>query len=251
MNKISAVIITFNEERNIERCLRSLQGVVDEIIVVDSFSKDNTAAICKSFNAIFFERKWDDFSATKNFGNEKAINDWVLSLDADEALSDELKGSILETKSKPLEGCYSFNRLTNYCGHWIRHSGWYPDTKTRLFNKKNCKWQGAVHETLVCANEKSIFLKGDILHYSYYSIKEHLKQTERYSTTAAQMLFDTGKRANVLKVFVSPVFKFIKSYFLKLGFLDGKSGVIISAISAWYVYLKWNKVRDLERQSVK
>lgn len=251
MNKISAVIITFNEERNIERCLRSLEGVVNEIIVVDSFSQDNTVAICKSFNAILFERKWDDFSSTKNFGNEKAINDWVLSLDADEALSDELKRSILEIKSKPLEGCYSFNRLTNYCGHWIRHSGWYPDTKTRLFNKKKCKWKGTVHETLVCASEKKIFLKGDILHYSYYTIKEHFKQTERYSATAAQLLFDEGKRANVLKVFVSPVFKFIKSYFLKLGFLDGKSGIIISAISAWYVYLKWNKVKILERQVVK
>lgn len=251
MNKISAVIITFNEERNIERCLRSLEGVVDEIIVVDSFSTDNTAAICKSFNAIFYERKWDDFSTTKNFGNEKAINDWVLSLDADEALSEELKSSILEIKRMSLEGCYSFNRLTNYCGHWIRHSGWYPDTKKRLFNRKACMWQGTVHETLACTNEKNFFLKGDILHYSYYSIKDHLKQTERYSTTAAQQLFDAGKRANILKIVVSPVFKFIKTYFLNLGFLDGKSGIIISAISAWYVYLKWNKVKSLERQPEK
>ena len=121
MTKISAVVITYNEERNIERCLSSLQNVADEIIVVDSFSSDRTPEICKTFNVKFFQRAWDDFSSAKNFGNEQAFHDWVLSLDADEALSDELKKNIIDVKNKNAVGNYKFNRLTNYCGKWIRH----------------------------------------------------------------------------------------------------------------------------------
>ena len=172
MVKISAVIITFNEERNISRCIQSLVDVVDEIIVVDSFSKDKTEEICLANNVQFIQREWNGYSETKNFANSQAKNDWVLSLDADEALSADLKTSILTLKKEELKGSYSFNRLTNYCGMWVKFGGWYPDNKTRLFNRLEGKWTGLIHENLEFSSAtQTSLLKGDCLHYSYYSVQ--------------------------------------------------------------------------------
>ncbi len=248
MSQISAVIITYNEERNIERCLASLQQVADEIIVVDSFSTDRTEEICKQFNAKIFQRKWDDFSSAKNFGNQKATYDWILSLDADEALSDELKKNILEIKNKNKEGNYKFNRLTNYCGKWIRHCGWYPDTKTRLFLRTQCHWEGTIHETLVVQNRAPVhFLKGDILHYSYATPGEHIAKQNKYAEASAQQMLAKGRRSNFFHMYVKPHVKFFRDYILHLGFLDGKEGLIISKISANAVYLKYKRLSELQR----
>ncbi|MEP7167754.1 MAG: glycosyltransferase family 2 protein [Bacteroidota bacterium] len=252
MSPISAVVITHNEERNIERCLASLQNVADEIIVVDSFSTDRTEEICKSFNVKFYQRKWDDYSSAKNFGNEKAAYDWILSLDADEALSDELKKNILEIKSKneivrmdSFGGNYKFNRLTNYCGKWIRHCGWYPGTRTRLFNSKECHWEGTIHEQLTINSKLPVvFLEGDCFHFSYYTIEEHINKTEKFTTLSAAELFRRNKKASFMKIYISPVFKFIQSYFLKLGILDGYYGFMICKISALSVYLKYYKLKQ-------
>ena len=148
MTALSVVIITFNEERNIARCINSVKDIADEIVVVDSYSTDNTKNICSNFDVIFIQRKWEGFSAAKNFANSMSKNDWILSLDADEVLSDQLRETIKNLKFKNEFSYCSFNRLTNYCGSWIRHSNWYPDKKLRLFNRKNSEWSGLIHEEL-------------------------------------------------------------------------------------------------------
>ena len=172
MIKLSAIIITFNEEKNISRCLNSLKNIVDEIIVVDSFSSDRTEEICRNYNVKFIKRKWEGYSETKNFANSLALNNFVLSIDADEEISEELSLSIQQIEEPIDNFVFSFNRLTNYCGKWIKHCGWYPDKKVRIFNKNNTTWKGEIHENLIFVTPvKEVFLKGDCFHYSYYSKK--------------------------------------------------------------------------------
>lgn len=246
MPELSVVIITYNEEKNIARCLASVQGIADEIVVVDSFSTDKTEAICKSYNVSFIQRKWQGYSDTKNFANSAATNNWILSLDADEALSDELKQSILKIKQGTELLTCSFNRLTNYCGTWIKHAGWYPDTKTRIFDRRITKWQGTIHEELKTDPEQPVVhLSGDCLHYSYYSVEQHIQQTEKFTTLSAADLFSKNKKAGFVKLYLSPIAKFIQSYFFQLGFLDGYYGYIVCKISARSTYLKYYKLKQL------
>ena len=241
---LSAVIITKNEETNIERCLLSLGDIVNEIIIVDSFSTDNTKAICLKHNCIFFERKFIDYSDAKNFGNEQTSGDWILSMDADEELSETLKASILEVKSSPENVTYLFNRLTNYCGSWIKYCGWYPDAKTRLWRKGTAKWEGSIHEKLK-SQTPSKSIKGDILHYSYPSISFHLYKINHFTDSAAKDMLDKGKKGSLIKMILSPPFKFFKQYIFKLGFLDGYAGFIVSTMAAYYVFVKYAKLRIL------
>jgi glycosyltransferase involved in cell wall biosynthesis len=248
MTPISAVIITYNEERNIGRCLASLQSIADEIIVIDSFSKDKTKEICLNYDVKFIELNWLGYSESKNFGNKQALYPWILSLDADEVLSEKLIQSILEKKKKGLKGNYSFNRLTNYCGKWIKYGGWYPDNKTRIFNRENAEWVGKIHETLQFNCDNSItHLNGDCLHYSYYTIEEHINQTIKFSTQTAKMLHEKGKKSNLIKRFFSPFFKFIKDYFFKLCILHGITGFRICIISAYATYLKYKTLHELNK----
>jgi len=249
VTKLSAVIITFNEERNIGRCLTSLEGVADEIVVVDSLSSDKTREICESFEVKFFTEKWRGYSEQKNYANSLAVNDWVLSVDADEAVSEDLKLSILKWKSSEKPGFARFNRLTNYCGQWIRHCGWYPDTKLRIFDKRQAHWQGDVHERLKFDNNIKVeFLNGDLLHYSYYSVDEHVAQTNKFSTLAARELVKKGKEILFFKILVSPAAKFLRKYFLNLGFLDGYYGYFICRMAALQTFLKYFKARQMQHQ---
>ena len=181
LRKISAVIITNNEEKNIERCIDSLIGVVDEIIVIDSFSTDKTEEICKSKNVRFVQHEWEGFSKSKNFGNQLVTYDLILSLDADEALSVDLQNSLLDLKNKSdVFEAYSLNRRTNFCGNWINHSGWYPDQKLRLWNKNRGHWEGEIHEKIKLNNNATIeHLNGDLLHYSYHTISDLNIQIEK------------------------------------------------------------------------
>jgi len=182
MIPVSIVIITLNEEKNIERCLRSVVGITDDIIVVDSYSTDKTRYICSLFNIRFYDRAWEGYSKTKNYANSLAKYDYVLSIDADEEVSHKLKRTLLKTKFNRPNRAYKFNRLSNYCGKWIRHSGWYPDTKLRIWNKNEGEWQGEVHEKIVFKKEPKItFLRGDLNHYTYYSVEDHLERIEKYS----------------------------------------------------------------------
>ncbi len=249
MVKISAVIITFNEERNIERCIRSLQSIVDEIIVVDSYSTDRTAEICNSFGVRFYQMKWEGYAATKNYGNSLTAYNYILSVDADETLSEALQKEITTLKNAENQfDAYKVNRLTNYCGSWIHHCGWYPDTKLRLWNKMKGKWEGNIHEEVVMTMEATFsILKGDLLHYSYYSIQQHLNQANKFTDLTAMEAFQKGKQAGIFKIIFSPILKFIRDYIIKLGFLDGYPGFLVCKISAFASFMKYTKLRALNK----
>jgi len=251
MTKISAVIITFNEERNIARCLQSVKDVADEVVVVDSYSTDRTEEICRSFGVIFIQNEWLGYSGQKNFANTKATYDHILSLDADEALSENLREEIIKQKETGLRPAYQMNRMTNYCGHWIRYGSWYPDRQLRLFNRTSGRWDGEkIHEKFMPDDGiKPELLKGDILHFSYYSIHEHLDQANHFTTLAAEVAFSRGKKAPLAKVVVSPFIRFFRDFFFRAGFLDGYHGFLVARISAFASFLKYSKIRQFHKQN--
>ena len=226
MTGISAVIITRNEAHNIARCINSLAGVADDVVVVDAESADDTKRLAENAGARVIVRKWTDYSDQKNFANAQVKGPYILSLDADEVLSAELTTSLHEEIAKGLTGAYRLNRLTNYCGAWVRHGGWYPDAKVRLFPKDGTRWEGAhVHEELKLAPGTIVHpLRGDLLHYSYRSVEEHLARLERYSDLHARKMLAEGKHPGILKQLFSPTVKFLQTYLFKLGLLDGLAG---------------------------
>ena len=197
MQELSVVIITRNEEKNIERCLDSVKDIADEIVVVDSFSTDRTEGICRSKGAKFFLHAFEGHIEQKNYAVTLSSFNHILSLDADEALDETLKKSILEVKHNWKYDGYEMNRLTNYCGKWIHHCGWYPDRKLRLFDKRKGKWGGInPHDKYQLVEGGAPgFLKGDILHYSYYTIEDHYKQIEYFTTINSKASFEKGKKA--------------------------------------------------------
>jgi len=245
LDRISGIIITFNESRNIADCIQSLENVVDEIIVVDSFSTDDTTAIAQSMGAIVHQNKFEGHIEQKNWAASKAKFDYILSLDADERLSPELIQSINELKKPFAHVAYEFNRLNNYCGTWIRHGGWYPDKKIRLWKKSEGKWSGEnPHDRVdIDNNIQTKWLKGDILHYSFRNEEEHRKQIEYFTNIAAKALHLKNKKVSPLWPYLSGLFKFIKDYFFRLGLLDGKAGWKIAKNSAYASYLKYRKLR--------
>ena len=249
MIKLSSVIITFNEERNIGMCIESLAGIADEIVVVDSGSTDKTEAICRSLGVKYIHHTFEGYGEQKNFGASNCSFDYILSLDADEALSSELKESISALKNNWDKDGYSFNRLTNYCGKWIHHCGWYPDSKLRLFKKNKAKWsESKLHEKLILNDpENCESIKGDLLHYSYFSIEEHIKQVNKYTEIASKDDFKDGKRSSILMILFAPVIRFIRDYFFLLGFLDGYYGFIICRISAHASFIKYAKLYELQK----
>jgi glycosyltransferase involved in cell wall biosynthesis len=249
MPKLSVVIITFNEERNIGRCIESVREVADEIVVVDSFSTDKTRAICEKHGVNFIEHAFDGHIQQKNFAITQAKFPHQLSLDADEALSEDLKTEILKIKNDWRYDSYRMNRLTNYCGKWIHHCGWYPDTKLRLYDSTKGRWGGVnPHDKFeLNPGSKIDFLKGDILHYSYYTVEEHIRQADKFSTIAAKELIGLGKSVSYFQIIINPVAKFIRNYILRLGFLDGFYGFLICRIAAHETFLKYTKARQIKR----
>lgn len=249
MIKLSVVIITFNEERNIKRCLDSVKNVADEMLVIDSFSKDKTKDICLENQTTFIENPFEGHIQQKNFAIQLAKYDWILSLDADEALTPELEKSILEIKNNPELNGYSMNRRTYYCGHWVKYCGWYPDTKIRLINRNFGAWAGVnPHDRLELIDKLPVKnLEGDLLHYSYYTREDHLKQIEYFGDIAANELYKKGKRVNWFTIYAKTIFQFIKSFFLKKGILDGATGFTISRLSAYATYRKYVKLLELNK----
>lgn len=254
MPKLSVTVITFNEEKNIERCLESVMPVADEIIVVDSFSKDNTRKICEKYNVTFIEHPFEGHIQQKNYALDQATHDHVLSLDADEALTPELQKSILAIKEGNWTNeAYKFNRLTNFCGKWINHTGWYPDTKVRLWNKKHGRWGGVnPHDKVVLENNiQATHISGDLLHYSFYTLDQHMDQINKFSSIRAREMFQSGRKVTWLKILLSPPIKFLKHYILFGGFRDGYSGYVISKNSAHAVFLKYMKLKYLKMENAK
>ncbi len=251
MEKLSVSIITLNEEKNIRRCLESVAEIADEIVVVDSFSNDQTEAICREFDARFSTHAFGGYIEQKNVALDHCAHTMVLSLDADEALSDELKTAITTEKEKGFPAkAYTMNRLTNYCGQWIRHCGWYPDRKLRLFDKRLGKWGGQnphdkfeFHQQLPAKQ-----LSGNILHYSYYSTDEHYRQARHFADIAADALKQKNKSSSLPHAALKTAAKFIRNYFIKMGFLDGYNGFIICKISAIETWWKYRRLNQLNRQ---
>jgi glycosyltransferase involved in cell wall biosynthesis len=249
MSKISAIIITLNEAQHIARCIQSLQRVADEIIVVDSHSQDDTVSIAEGLGARVFLHEFAGYGVQKNIAAGYARYDWLLNIDADEALSPELEGSILEAKQQFTKDAYAFNRLTNYCGKWIRHCGWYPDTLIRLWHKDKAGVSAnAVHEEFfVKPGATTGFLKGDLLHYSFPTLSAHLRKIEHYSETGARQDVARGKTCSLFRLWLVPKWKFFTTYIIRLGFLDGYYGYIISKNSAFATFMKYAKIRELQK----
>jgi len=249
--KLSATIITLNEERNIGRCIDSLLSIADEIIVLDSFSTDKTEEICNAKGVRFEKRQWTGYSDAKNYLNSLASNEYIFSVDADEAPDVKLQQSILKAKKQGFQHVYAVNRLTNYCGHWVKHSGWYPDVKIRIFPKTTSRWEGEfVHEELVLDENSQIeTLEGHLLHYSYYNFAEHRERADKYSKLTAQKLFAKGKKASFFKPYLSALGRFISMFFIKKGFLDGVMGWKIAIISAKSNIFKYKELRRLHHEA--
>ncbi|MCX7697693.1 MAG: glycosyltransferase family 2 protein [Bacteroidales bacterium] len=239
---VSAVVITFNEERNIARCIESLLPVSDEIVIVDSLSTDKTKEICLQYPVRFIEHPFEGYIEQKNWAMEQAKHDYILSLDADEALDEDLQKQILSIKRNIQYDAYRMNRLTNYCGRWIYHGGWYPDRKIRLWNKKKGKWGGInPHDKVMLSdNSKVKQLKGNILHYSYYTIDEHYRQIERFTKIKADAMFEKGIRVRFFRKYAAAFVKFLRNYLFRWGFLDGKEGLIIAYLSAGATFKKYH-----------
>lgn len=249
---LSIAIITFNEERNIERCIQSVLSIADEILIVDSFSTDKTREISEQYDIVrFITHFFHGHIEQKNYALREAKHKWVLSIDADEAPTLLLREAIAKVMQHPIADGYSFNRLTNYCGHWVKHCGWYPDKKLRLVKKNNAEWCGEnPHDRLEIIKGGNIaHLKGDLLHYSYYSADQHYKQIEYFGEIAATTAYKNGKSINRSIVYLKTGFQFLKSFFLKLGFLDGKTGWLISKRSAFATYIKYTKLLELKKKN--
>ncbi|MEW5974903.1 MAG: glycosyltransferase family 2 protein [Acidobacteriota bacterium] len=245
--KISAAIITLNEEANLARCLESVRDVADEMVVVDAGSTDRTQDIAEQHGARVFVREWRSYSDQKNYAAGLADFDWILSLDADECLSPLLRQRLLDLKvSQPQFQAYAFPRLARYLGRWIRHSGWYPDRKVRLYDRTRAQWVGDfVHESLKVDGTVGT-VEADLLHYTCNSISEHAERLDRYTTLAANELRARGKHAGMTSMLGASLAAFVKSYCLKLGFRDGRQGCLIAAFAAYYNFLKYAKLWELE-----
>jgi len=241
--KISATIITYNEQRNIPRAIESLR-CCDEILVVDSGSTDRTVEVAERYGARVIEANWRGYAGQKNYASDSATYDWILSIDADEALSEDLEGEIWQLKKNgPDFDAYTMPRLAQYLGKWILYSGWYPDRKVRLFNRTRARWIGEyVHESVVVDGSVGK-LRGNLLHYTCGSLSEHLKTMDRYTTLAAEELAARKKRIGYRQLVLDPAWTFFRSYVLQRGFLDGMEGLSIAYMAALYNFLKYAKAR--------
>jgi len=247
MNRLAVTFITKNEERNLPRALGSLEDLADELIVVDSGSADRTTQIAAERGARLFSRGWTGFADQRNFAGEQATCEWILALDADEELSGELRTALREWKSQaPTFDAYEFSRCANYLGHWIRHSGWYPDRKTRLYRRGSGRFEGAAHDSFRTATRIGR-LRGDLLHHAFATFSQHEATVEAYSSAAALEMFAQGKRRSSGSLTLAPAWTFFRRLILQAGFLDGRRGWMIARMSARYTRLKYAKLAQLSR----
>jgi glycosyltransferase involved in cell wall biosynthesis len=243
--KITATIITLNEERNIARAIESLR-CCDEIVLVDSGSVDRTVELAAKLGARVVESPWHGYATQKNYAAEQATHDWILSLDADEALSESLEAEIWTVKKKgPSYDAYTMPRLAQYLGRWILHSGWYPDRKIRLYHRAKAKWVGDfVHES-VQVNGRVGHLESNLLHFTCESLSEHLKTMDRYTTLAAEELVSRKQKILLRNMILDPAWTFSRTYFFQRGYKDGLEGLTIAYMAAFYTFLKYAKARNM------
>ena len=247
MNRLAVTFITKNEERNLPHALASLEDLPDELIVVDSGSTDTTAQIAAERGARVFARAWSGFADQRNFAGAQASCAWILALDADEELSPQLRASLREWKSRvPDCDAYEFSRCANYLGKWIRHSGWYPDRKARLYRVGSGEFEGTAHDSFR-AEGRVGRLRGDLLHHAFATIEQHEATVEAYSSAAALELFAGGKRRSGAALAFAPPWTFFRRIALQAGFLDGSRGWQIARMSARYTRLKYEKLARLAR----
>jgi glycosyltransferase involved in cell wall biosynthesis len=243
MAKISACIISFNEEQKIEGCLKSLQSVVDEIIVVDSLSTDRTKEIAAKYTDKIIDQKFLGHVEQKNLAVSKASYDWILSLDCDERLTPELAKSILSIKDNLEQAdAYRLARKTFYVYRWLNHC-WYPDFKIRLFNRNTAKWGGInPHDRIEVEGNKIVTLSGDIQHYSFNSISEHIRTLDNFTEIGAREIIKRDKQVSMLTPWTHGFWTFLRLYIFKRGFLDGYAGLVVSVLSGIHAFVKYNKV---------
>jgi len=246
---VSACIVTFNEEENIEDCLKSVSWA-DEIIVVDSFSSDATLDIARRYTDRIYQREWRGINDQRNFAASKATCDWILSIDADERVTPYLREEIERELSRPdcpYDGFY-VRRKNFYLGRWMRFGGWYPEYRLRLFRRGQGRFVGMEpHDKIVC-DGRTKKLKGELLHFSFKSLADQMERSNRYSTIQAQELLRRGCRLVLPRMVLCPIGDFVRAYILKLGFLDGVQGLISAVMLAFHVFLKYAKVRELQKQ---
>ncbi len=249
MAKISACIISFNEEKKIEDCLKSLVNIADEIIVVDSNSTDDTVEIAKRYTDKVIQQDFLGYIEQKNFAIQQASHDWILSLDCDERLSPELQQSMLAIKENISQAdAYKMPRKTFYVYRWLNHC-WYPDIKTRLFNKHTAHWGGTnPHDHIISNGDNIKQLDGDIYHYSFDSISDHLQTIDKFTEIGAQELIKKNKSFNMFSPITHSTWLFIKIYFIKRGFLDGYAGFLVATLSFMHVFIKYNKAIIMRKQ---
>lgn len=250
MISLSVAIITYNEEARIGACLEAVKDIADEILVLDSHSTDRTRTICEENGATVMLHSFDGHIQQKNRALAYTSHPYVLSIDADEILTPELKTSISRVKHNWTHDGYYVNRIPNYCGQWIQHGGWYPDKKLRLIDKRKGAWKGLnPHDRLeLREGTTSSGLEGNLLHYSFASVEEHVLQVAKFSVLAAKAAHKEGKQSNIFKICSHPFWKFVRDYFLRLGFLDGYYGFIIAMISAYAKFLKYVELKEYTNQ---
>jgi glycosyltransferase involved in cell wall biosynthesis len=243
--KITATIVALNEERKIARAIESLR-CCDEILVVDSGSVDRTVELAEKLGARVLDRAWKGYAEQKNLAAAEASHDWILSIDADEALSEALEGEIWNLKKNgPRYDAYTMPRLAQYLGRWILHSGWYPDRKIRLFHRHKARWVGDFVHERVEVNGRLGHLESNLLHFTCDSLSEHLKTMDRYTTLAAEELVSRKTPIGLSHLILDPSWTFIKTYLVQRGFLDGVEGLTIAYMAALYAFLKYAKARNM------
>lgn len=249
MPPLSVTVITLNEAAHIEDCLAAVSWV-DDILVVDSGSTDDTVERARARGARVIHRDWPgSYAAQKNFAAAQAAHDWILSLDADERVTPALAAEIQSILSSdpPVAG-YRIPRLTYHLGRWIRTTDWYPDYQLRLYDRRRASWPARLVHESVKADGPIAYLTHDLEHYAYRDISHHHEAMSRYTTLAAQLMYDQGRRAGVFDLTVHPLAAFLRNYLLKRGFLDGVPGLVISGMNAYYVFLKFAKLWELQRR---
>jgi len=241
-------MITFNEEDRIADALDSVRGIVDEILIIDSQSTDRTREIAAASGARVVIRPFSDYADQKNFAREQSSCEWILNLDADERLSPKLRQAIMDLKSEPSlpVGGFRIRRKAWYLGRWISHSGWYPDCKLRLFRRDLSHWQGKVHERLILEGRAGK-LDGEILHFTYRNIADHVSRINRYTTMQAEEIA-MKKRFLLLRALLLPPVTFFRFYIFKMGFLDRFPGLVIALVSSWGTAMKYLKARSIRRR---